>query len=53
MLMLDIFDIDTKLEMEDVHAKDAMRQTWEEQKIENVEHQKAYQGRKSNEMATK
>ena len=33
MLMLDIFDIESELEMEDVHAEDAMSQTWEEQKI--------------------
>ena len=38
--------------MEDVHAEDAMRQTREEQKIQNVERQKAYQGRKSNEMTS-
>ena len=46
MLMLDIFDIESELEMEDVHAEDAMRQTGEEQKIQNVECQKAYEGRK-------
>ena len=38
--------------MEDVHAEDAMRQTGEGQKVQNVERQKAYQGRKSNEMTS-
>ena len=52
MLMLDIFYIESELEMEDVHAEAAMRQTREEQKIQNVERQKAYQGRKSNEMTS-
>ena len=52
MLMLDIFYIESELEMEDVHAEDVMRQTGEEQKLENVERQKPYQGRKSNEMIT-
>ena len=53
MLMLEIFDIESDLEIEDVHAEDAMRQTWEEQKLQNIERQKAYQGRESNEMTTK
>ena len=58
MLMIDILYIESDLEMEDVHAEDAMRETGEGQKVQNVEHQKehnierqkAYQGRKSNEM---
>ena len=53
MLMLDIFYIEFELEMEDVHAEDVMRQTREEQKIQNVECHKAYQGRKSNGTTTK
>ena len=53
MLMFDIFYIEFELEMEDVHAEDVMRQMREEQKIQNVECQKAYQGRKSNRMTTK
>ena len=36
-----------------MHAEDAMRQTREEQKIQNIECQKEYQGRKYNEMTTK
>ena len=31
MLVLNIFDIESRLEMEYVHAKDAIRETWEEQ----------------------
>ena len=38
---------------EDVHMEYAMRQTGEEQKIKNIECEKAYEGRKSNEMTTK
>ena len=38
--------------MEDVHVKDAMRQTREGQKLQNIECQKSYQGRKYNEMTS-
>ena len=37
MLMLDIFYIESELEMEYVHVEDDMRQTGEEQKIQNIE----------------
>ena len=50
MLMIDIFYIESNLEMEDVHAEDVMRETREGQKVHNVERQKLYQERKSNEM---
>ena len=52
MLMIVIFYVEFDLEMEDVHAGDAMRETREGQKVQNVEHKKAYQGRKSNEMTS-
>ena len=37
----------------DLKMEDAMRQTREGQKTQNVERQKAYQGRKFNEMTSK
>ena len=40
MLMIVIFYVEFDLEMEDVHAEDAMRQTRGENKIENVERRK-------------
>ena len=46
--MIAIFYIESDLKMED-----AMRQTREGQKIQNIECQEAYQGRKSNEMTSK
>ena len=52
MLMIVIFYVEFDLEMEDVHAEDAMRETGEGQKVQNVESKKAYQGRKSNEMTS-
>ena len=45
ILMIAIFYIESDLEI-----KDAMRQTREGKKVHNPERQKAYQGRKSNEM---
>ena len=45
--MIVIFYTESDLKMED-----AMRQTREGQKIQNVECQEAYQGRKSNEMTS-
>ena len=45
--MIVIFYTESDLKMED-----AMRQTREGQKIQNVERQEAYQGRKSNEMTS-
>ena len=53
MLMIDIFYIESNLEMEHVHAEDAMREIGEGQKVQNIEHQKSYQGRKYNEMTSK
>ena len=52
MLMIDIFYIESDLEMEDVHAKDAMREIREGQKVQNVERKKGYQGRKYNDMTS-
>ena len=48
MLIIVIFYVEFDLEMEDVHAEDAMRETGEGQKVQDVECQKAYQERKSN-----
>ena len=53
MLMIDIFDIEHDVGMEDVHVEDAMRQPGEGRKVQNAEHKKAYQERKYNKMTSK
>ena len=52
MLIIDIYYIETDLEMEHVHIEAVMRKIGEGQKVQNVECQKSCEGRKSNEMTS-